>query len=450
MSFATPWNPRVRTFIRREYFERVRSRWFLFSTLVVPLLFVALSLLPVLLASSLGQSRRNLVLVDATPGEIGAELGERLQEAGVPSETVRLRSGGDLDLEGFRAWIREQEQEGRAAGDGPEADGAEPDAEPSTPAPSAWLYLGPTILESGEALLVEAREIDTVTRGELRAALEKTVRAARLAAEGVGETAIEQALRPTRIDREPLRAEDGPTGFRTALGFVFALVLYMMFMIYGQMIARGVLEEKTSDIVEILVSSARPWEMMLGKIVGIGAVGLTQVGIWALVLLGVSALGIGSLGPALVELGVDPATISVPWALIAWSLVYFVVGYLLFSAVFAAAGAMVTTEQDVQQALWPVMIPVVLPMMLIPIAMQAPDAPLVAGLSILPFFSPIWMPIRIAAGEVPLWQSIAAVSLLVLTTLLLAWMAGKIFRMGLLMKGKRPNLPEIVRWLRHG
>ncbi|MFO7588571.1 MAG: ABC transporter permease [Gemmatimonadota bacterium] len=139
-----------------------------------------------------------------------------------------------------------------------------------------------------------------------------------------------------------------------------------------------------------------------------------------------------------------------PWELIGWSFVYFVIGYLLFSAVFAAAGAMVTTEQDVQQALWPVMIPVILPMMLLPIAMQAPDEPLVVGLSLLPFFSPIWMPIRIAATEVPLWQSLTAVTLLLAATLALAWLAGKIFRMGLLMKGKRPNLPEIARWLRHG
>ncbi len=443
MSAAMPWNPRVRTIVRREYFERVRSRWFLFSTLVVPLLFVALSILPVLLAGSLGQARRSLVVVDATPREIGRTLTDRLREVDVRTERVALRTGEDLDLEGFRAWIRNRAESAAAAGPATEAGNA-------ADAPYAWLYLGPTILETGEALLVEARELDSVTRMRLSGALEETVRAARLAAEGVGEAAIEQALRPTSIDREPLRPEDGPSGFRTALGFVFALVLYMMFMIYGQMIARGVLEEKTSDIVEILVSSARPWEMMLGKIVGIGAVGLTQVGIWALVLVGVSALGIGSLGPALVELGVDPAAITVPWGLIGWSLLYFVIGYLLFSAVFAAAGAMVTTEQDVQQALWPVMIPVVLPMMLVPMAMQAPDAPLVTGLSILPFFSPIWMPIRIAAGDVPLWQSLAAVALLVLTTLLLAWMAGKIFRMGLLMKGKRPNLPEIARWLRHG
>jgi ABC-2 type transport system permease protein len=443
-----PWNSRVRTIVRREYIQRVRSRWFLFSTLVVPLLFVALSVLPVLLASSLGQARRSVVLVDATSDEIGRALEDRLRGANVRSERVALRVGEDLDLEGFRAWIRGRQESAPEAGRGADPKGTENGG--AEYAESAWLYLGPSTLESGEALLVEARELDSVTRSQLGVALEETVRAARLAGEGVGEAAIEEALRPTSIDRKPLRAEDGPSGFRLALGFVFALVLYMMFMIYGQMIARGVLEEKTSDIVEILISSARPWELMLGKIVGIGAVGLTQVGIWATVLLGVSAMGLGSLQPALVELGVDPAAISVPWSLIGWSLVYFVIGYLLFSAVFAAAGAMVTTEQDVQQALWPVMIPVVLPMMLMPIAMEAPDAPLVAGLSLLPFFSPIWMPVRIAVGGVPLWQSIVAVTLLVLTTLLLAWMAGKIFRMGILMKGKRPNLPEIARWLRHG
>ncbi|MFO7588570.1 MAG: ABC transporter permease [Gemmatimonadota bacterium] len=294
MSFASPWNPRVRTIVRREYLERVRSRWFLFSTLVVPLLFLALSVLPVLLAGTLPVGRRAVVVVDATPEELGHELVERLRQAEVPAERLTQPGPGTLDLEALRAWVRAPrggtETQDLGTGDASADDDREAEA-----GPSAWLYLGPDAVQSGEALLVEARELDPIARGALDAALDGAVRTARLEKAGIERPAIEDALRPTSLKRAPLRAEDGPSGFRTGLGLVFALVLYMMFMIYGQMIARGVLEEKTSDIVEILVSSARPWEMMLGKIVGIGAVGLTQAGIWAALLLGISALGIGSL-----------------------------------------------------------------------------------------------------------------------------------------------------------
>jgi ABC-2 type transport system permease protein len=436
MSDSGPLNRRVLTVARREFLARVRSRWFLFSTLVVPLLFVGAMILPAVLVDRSTSEPRPLLIVDETEERLADRLITLLEEGDVPALRLPVRAGAPgsipTELDSLRSRILDE----GTTGGGERA--------------AAWLYLPPDLLDSGEATLVEDRETGPLLQRSVSRALREVVTTERLKRAGLRSEAIDDALRPTSVDIEPLRVEDGPAGLRQALGFVFAMALYVMFIVYGQMIARGVLEEKTSDIVEILVSSLRPWEMMLGKILGIGAVGLSQVAIWVAVIGIASVFGLASAAPALAELGLDLSRVAFPWDLVLWSMVFFFTGYLLYSGVFAAAGAMVTSEQDIQQVLIPALIPIVLPILVLPAAMQTPDATWVVVMSLIPFFSPILMPMRIAASHVPLWQSILAVILLLVTTYLLARAAGRIYRMGILMKGKRPNLPEFVRWLRHG
>lgn len=436
MSGGGPLNQRVVTVARREFLARVRSRWFLFSTLVVPVLFLGAMILPaVLVDRSIDDPKPILVFDDAGNG-VADRLIESLRASGIPAELLVDRgerdTGGPLDLDSLRSRILAAEDS--------------TDAEKS----AAWLYLPPDLVEKGTAVFVEDRDTGPVLRRRVSSTLQEVVTSERLAQAGVGAEAIEGVLRPTLVSVHPLSAEDGPAGLRQALGFVFAMALYVMFIVYGQMIARGVLEEKTSDIVEILISSVRPWEMMLGKILGIGGVGLTQVAIWGIVIATAAVFGLASAAPALAKLGLDISGVAVPWDLIVWSVVYFVTGYLLYSGVFAAAGALVTSEQDVQQVLIPALMPIILPILILPAAMQTPDSTWVVAMSLFPFFSPILMPMRIAASSVPVWQSALAIVLLLAATLALAWAAGRIYRIGILMKGKRPNLPELARWLRHG
>jgi ABC-2 type transport system permease protein len=421
---------------RREFLARVRSRWFLFSTLVVPVLFLGAMILPAVLVDRSVDDPKPILVIDPAGSGIADQLIESLRTSEIPAELLvdrgRRTTLDPSNLDSLRSRI--------IAGQ------ASAEAE----RPAAWLYLPPDVIETGTAVLVEDRDTGPVLRRRVSSVLQEVVTTARLEQAGVGAATIDGALRPTSLSVEPLSAEDGPAGLRQALGFLFAMALYVMFIVYGQMIARGVLEEKTSDIVEILISSLRPWEMMLGKILGVGGVGLTQVAIWGMVIAVASMFGLAGAAPALAELGLDISGVAVPWDLILWSLVYFVTGYLLYSGVFAAAGALVTSEQDVQQVLIPALMPIILPILVLPAAMQTPDAPWVVAMSLFPFFSPILMPMRIAASHVPLWQSALAVVLLLAATLVLAWAAGRIYRVGILMKGKRPNLPELVRWLRHG
>jgi ABC-2 type transport system permease protein len=436
VSGGGPLNQRVGTVARREFLARVRSRWFLFSTLVVPVLFLGAMILPAVLVDRSIDDPKPIFIIDHAGNGIADRLIESLRASEILAELLPDRAGaaaGDpSDLDSLRSRI--------AAG------------EESTEAerPVAWLYLPADLIEKGTAVLVEDRDTGPVLRRRVSTVLREVVTSVRLERVGVGAATIEQVLRPTSVSVEPLSAEDGPAGLRQVLGFMFAMALYVMFIVYGQMIARGVLEEKTSDIVEILISSIRPWELMLGKILGIGAVGLTQVAIWGVVISVAALFGLAGAAPALAQLGLDISGVAVPWDLILWSIVYFITGYLLYSGVFAAAGALVTSEQDVQQVLIPALMPIVLPILVLPAAMQTPEAPWVVAMSLFPFFSPILMPMRIAASHVPLWQSALAIVLLLGATLALAWAAGRIYRVGILMKGKRPNLPELVRWLRYG
>ena len=436
MSDGGPLNHRVRTVARREFLARVRSRWFLFSTLVVPVLFLGAMILPAVLVDRSMDDPDPILVIDNAGNGIADRLIESLRASEIPAELLIDRAGpptGDpLDLDSLRSRIAAVDESNQAQ------------------KPAAWLYLPANLIEEGTAVLVEDHDTGPVLRRRISRILQEVVTSARLEQAGVGTETIEGVLRPTSVSVEPLSAEDGPAGLRQVLGFMFAMALYLMFIVYGQMIARGVLEEKTSDIVEILISSVRPSEMMLGKIVGIGGVGLTQVAIWGLVIAVAAMFGLAGAAPVLAQLGLDISGVAVPWDLILWSVVYFVTGYLMYSGVFAAAGALVTSEQDVQQVLILALMPIILPILVLPAAMQTPDAPWVVAMSLFPFFSPILMPMRIAASNVPMWQSALAVVLLLAATPALAWAAGRIYRVGILMKGKRPNLPELVRWLRHG
>ena len=436
MNGGGPLNQRVVSVARREFLARVRSRWFLFATLVVPVLFLGAMILPAVLVDRSMTDPEPLVVIDYARDGIADQLIESLQTRGIPAELLIDRrsatTGDPSNLDSLRSRIMTEK------------------ATTGAKRPSAWLYVPPDVIETGSVVLVEDRDIGPVLRRSVSGALQEVVTTARLERAGVEAGTIEGVLRPTSVSVEPLSTEDGPAGLRQALGFLFAMALYVMFIVYGQMIARGVLEEKTSDIVEVLISSVRRWEMMMGKILGIGAVGLTQVAIWAL-LIGIAAVfGLSGAAPALAELGIDISGVPVPWDLLLWSMIYFVTGYLLYSGVFASAGAMVTSEQDVQQVLIPALMPIILPILVMPAAMQTPDSTWVVIMSLIPFFSPILMPMRIATSHVPLWQSAVAVVLLLVTTVALARAAGRIYRVGILMRGQRPNLPELVRWIRHG
>jgi ABC-2 type transport system permease protein len=275
------------------------------------------------------------------------------------------------------------------------------------------------------------------------------------------ENAIKNAIQERRIAQEGLDAErfrhlmrsvaltivnergESERG-RVMLAFVLVVFIYITVLIYGVTVMRGVMEEKQSRIIEVLLASVRPFDLMLGKVVGIGLVGLTQYVVWVVSGLALSAL---STGAAAVGAGFDLPKISV--SLMIFFMIYYLLGYFLYAALYAMIGAMVSSEDDGQQMQWPVSMTFAMSFVLSTLAMENPNGVAVTILSLIPFFGPSLMFLRIAIGSAPAWQIAASIILLILSIVVVTWIAAKIYRVGVLMYGKRPTLPELARWLRY-
>jgi ABC-2 type transport system permease protein len=222
---------------------------------------------------------------------------------------------------------------------------------------------------------------------------------------------------------------------------VMVMLLYMAVLLYGISVMRSVLEEKNSRVMEVLLSSATPTELMTGKLLGVGAVGLTQIAVWA-VIAGVFAVPALAMQPDLDQLKVSPGVLAAFAA-------FFFLGYLLYSTIYAAIGAIATTEQEGQQLQFFVVTPLVLSVFMLNSVVQTPDAPVVAWLSMVPFFAPVVMYARIVIQTPPMWQIALSLFLLIATIAGNMVLCARIYRVGILMYGKRATLPEILKWLKY-
>lgn len=253
------------------------------------------------------------------------------------------------------------------------------------------------------------------------------------------------------------------------LGYFMGFIIYGLMFTYGSFVMRGVIEEKANRIVEVIASSAKPFDIMFGKVVGIGAVGLTQVLFWLVLLIILFAAGgtiltqfispqdISQQATAMQQMQPMPeqsellnilSNFSIsPWLIVAF-LFYFLAGYFIYSSLFAAVGSAVDQEQDAAQLQLPVSLPIIIPILFISSVMADPNGTLATILSLIPFFSPILMIARIAAAEVPIWQIILSIVLLLLTFWGSLWFAAKIYRIGILMYGKKPTFKDIIKWFK--
>jgi ABC-2 type transport system permease protein len=226
-------------------------------------------------------------------------------------------------------------------------------------------------------------------------------------------------------------------------GIIYAMVLYMMILLYGVAVMRGVMEEKNGKIAEVLLSSFRPFELMMGKIIGLASVGLLQYAIWLLLgVAGVLALmSQGVVGPKLLHALPGPYELTIVGA-------FFILGFFFYSSLYAAVGALSSTDQEAQQLQMPVTVMIIVPLIILMPIMATPNAGWVAGISLVPFFAPVLMPLRVGISQVPGWQVLAAIGIMIAGTVVVGWISAKIYRVGILMTGKRPSVPEIMRWIR--
>ncbi len=425
---------------RSEYLRRVRTKTFILTTALAPVLMLAVIALPIAMAVlSEGDSARHIALVDET-GQLAEPLIETLPAA-YAIDVV------DEPFDSLRAHVLDGRLDGFFVLSEGLMDGT-----------SGASYYG----RGGGGLSQQMA---------LQGALRDAVRRQRIRDVGAGEEVL--ALLDERANLELVTisqegdAADGAV-ISSILGYVLGMLIYVSVLIYGVMVMRGVIEEKSTRIVEVIASSARPYELMMGKVLGIGAVGLTQLIGWSVLIMVVGALagplmamafspdilstpgvnmpdGMATSGPPL-----DPAVLASvlsPGLMISF-VGFFLGGYLLFSALFAAVGSAVEQESDAQTLQFPVMVPIILPVFFMPYLIEQPDAPLSVFLSLFPFSAPVMMTVRMTVTSVPIWQVLLAFVFLALGFMVMIWIASRIYRVGILMYGKKATLRDLWRWAR--
>ncbi len=317
-------------------------------------------------------------------------------------------------------------------------------------------------------MAVDQPSLSTV--GYIESQLADVLKQRKLEGIGVSKAQIEE-INDVNIQINTAKATDegsesSSAAASSAIGFAAALLIYMFIFLYGVQVMRGVIEEKTNRIVEVIISSLKPFELMMGKIIGIALVGLTQFVIWIVL---VTILGGGSSGLIASQMNISPeaqgalaqsgkavsesgsfinALLSFNYTyLISVFLFYFTAGYLFYGALFAAIGSAVDNETDTQQFMLPVTMPLVLALVLAQSAVISnPNGAMAFWLSIIPFTSPVVMMVRMPFG-VPTWELFLSMGCMILGFIATVWLAGRIYRIGILMYGKKPSYKEIGKWL---
>jgi ABC-2 type transport system permease protein len=416
--------------IKREYLTRVRSRGFILATVGLPLFSVGVFALAMALTTRKADHALKISILDNLGGlapEIAAGLQEKLPN-GQPLYQVVSTCDRPESEKKVQDELDEQIRAGRLDG---------------------FLQVPKDVLEGKAATFHSQSPDDFQTNQDISRAVDNAVIVRRLSDQGVHIDNVSKVMRGVELSLVRVTktgvAEEKGEGFLVRLSIV--MILYITLVVYGLMTMRSVLEEKTTRVIEILASSVKPSYLLAGKILGVAGVGLTQYLIWT----ASAALifGYGAAVGAAFRPGATALSLHLPASLLVYPIIFFLAGYLLYASLYAALGAMVASEEELQQVQLPVTIVLVVCFLLYPIILRAPNSPLAVLLTMIPFFAPILMVFRITVQMPPFWQIALSLALCLLTTLGIVQLSAKIYRVGILMYGKRPSLPELFRWLRY-
>ncbi|MDZ7343381.1 MAG: ABC transporter permease, partial [candidate division KSB1 bacterium] len=317
-----------------------------------------------------------------------------------------------------------------------------------------YLIIPASIFEDGNAEYYGKSVTNFNENRRIRSAISRAVTERRIQQSGLNSEQVRQLVR--RVELRTFRITEGgkeeeEAGQTELLVWILVMFIYMAMLIYGQIVMRSVIEEKNSRVIESVISSVKPFHLMAGKILGIGALGLTQYALWALVmgllsLYGVKAATLFTSKAANASAFPMPA---IPLETLIFFVVFFVLGYFIFAVMYAGLGAMVNSEEEAQQLVFPMVILVIVPMLCTTFIINNPSSQLSVILSLIPFFSPITMFARIVVQMPPLWQIGVCLALTIATIFGMIWIVGRIYRVGVLMYGKRPSLPEVIKWIKY-
>ena len=431
--------------IKREYLTRVRKRSFIIMTFLGPILLAAIYIVPMLLAINSSESdKRNVIAV--------VDESHWFQDLFKNDEKQTFIILHDTPIDSVKAMVK---------------NGAYDMA----------LYVPPTQLNvPSNAVLYSLSQVPMDVDSYIRGVMEKEIEEQKLLASGVDPKVVHAAK--TDINLSVMRMDESGGEKETfseiqfLLGIILATLIYFFIILFGGQVMHGVAEEKTNRIIEVIISSVKPFQLMMGKIIGVSLVALTQFVMW-IVLTGTIYLGftatIGLSHPEALGSGtvlnesimsndimsnegvmqiVNIAN-SIDFGTIIFSfIVFFICGYLLYATLFAAIGSLVDNNTDSQQFSLPVTVPLMIALFTAFYIVNDPESPLAVCLSMIPFTSPITMMVRIPFG-VPIWQIVLSITILVATFVFMTWFAAKIYRTGILMYGKKLSYKEIFKWIKY-
>jgi ABC-2 type transport system permease protein len=447
--------------IRREYLQRVRTKFFVIMTVLGPLMLVVFTIVPGLLFSMKAGGDTRLAIVDQTSGAqlydpirralLKQQPGDEEDEsqpgvAGSVGENPkdRMEKAGKSLTGSFR--VEEAKLDGRSLDDVRR----ELNARIGSGELDGYLVIPPDILNNSESQTsYYGRNVgDVITRGQIERRLNNAVRRQRLIAEGVKDQDVDALSRSVDVKTFPVNekgqegAQDSGAGF--ALVFIIAFLIYITVLLYGQVVLGAVVEEKETRIAEILFSSIRPFQLMFGKLIGVSLMALTQLAIW------VAAFGAVAVYvlPAIAAGGTDVKIPHLPAVFFVYFFLFFVLGYFIYATIYVLVGSMVTTTQEGGQMAMPVVFLLMTGLYLAFPIIRAPNSSFAIWVSMVPFFAPITMLVRIVSQKPPFWQIALSLAICAVTVVLLLWLASRIYRIGMLMYGKKATIPEVMRWIR--
>ncbi len=432
--------------IMREFKERVYKKSFIITTLLMPLLLALVSVAPTLIMIYAKGDTKSISVIDNS-GIVAQRLesNEDVEFVAIPNGDLQEELKRSLESDNF-----------------------------------GLLYIGEDIVKnpnniqlytnSSSSMLIEDAITDQI---------EEIIEAERLKEHNISD--LKQILESIEVNislstfrndsQEQTASSSAASSF---IGIILGFVLYFFLVIYGSIVMQSIIEEKSSRILEVLVSTVRPFEMMMGKILGVALVAATQIVVWGVLIVLMSAVLVPALMPddilasveavkggadvmAMASSGVDVEMVAAISSitntgyiakLVVLMLVFMVGGFLLYAAMYAAVGASVDTAQDAQQLTTPITIPIILAFIILTMVMNDPNSPLVVWCSMIPFTSPIVMMGRIPSG-IPAWEIALSIALLYATFIVMVWFAGKIYRVGIFMHGKKPTFKELYKWLKY-
>jgi len=437
---------KIAIIIKREYLTRVKKTSFIVMTFLGPVLMAALIIVPVWFATMEDESNKTVAVIDKS-GQFENSLAN--------TKNYKFIFISDTPLDSIKHNFSESGYQ-------------------------ALLFI-PMSLKSEELKLYSDKQPSLPLNQYISSKIERHLELENLQKLGVSKQQIDSAK--TNINIQTIRwTEDGKDESSSAeitivIGFIAAIIIYMFIFMYGAQVMRGIIEEKSGRVVEIIVSSVKPFQLMAGKIIGIALVALTQFVMWGVLTVAIilplqSILSVKNVTESQMTLthsdGMEMSKIqeltapgsnigniissleNFNWTLMIITFVFFFIGgYLLYASFFAAIGSAVDNEADTQQFMLPVTIPLILAFILAQTIVRFPDGNIAFWFSIIPLTSPVIMPVRIAADAVPIWELILSMVILVASFIGSVWFASKIYRVGILMYGKKPSYKELWKWMRY-